>query len=346
MGQNQTDFVPRDDYINLGNYIVDESIPEGDDSDDDPSWWDEESCLVAIDLGYDEGGSGDRLLVSVQIGVTGNARKLKKMWKERLPPRLPYFHSKDFGNRAGGVFTKADLGMAARKRLLSDLTSIIHRHLIAAVTASISIGEYDSLTTQDFRSRVGTAYAFAVNACLLCAYALVVEKNLKPEFNVLIENGHRNSNQVAQILDRLQKIPAEIQANSGEDVIPDLRLLSVGWGGKGDHPILQAADMMAYSEWQGIRESGDPRMWHAIKRAAPPSQYSIYRIDCNAELIREFVSNGTKAFIRKQRKKVRANGKQQRVSEIQQSDGHNPEGRSKDREAADGRGHAAESGSA
>ncbi len=273
---------------------------------------------MAIDLGYDEGGNGDRLLVSVQIGMTGDANKLKKKWKETLPLGLPYFHSKDFGNRVGGKFIKADLGMAARKRLLKDLASIIHRHLIAAVTVSVSICEYASLTTHDFRSRVGTAYAFAIDVCLLSAYALVIEDNLKPEFNVIIEKGHRNSNQVAQILDRLQKIPAEIQADAGEDVIPDLRLLSIGLGEKGDHPILQAADMMAYSEWQGIRQNGNPTIWHAIKRAAPPSKYSIYRIDCNAEVIQQFANNGTKAFVRKQRKRAKTNDALRNVSEVRQ----------------------------
>jgi hypothetical protein len=91
---------------------------------------------MAIDLGYDEGGSGDDLLVSVQVGITQQARKLKRRWKARLPEGLLYFHSKDFGNFSGGVFTKAGLDEAARTVLLKDLASVIHSHMIFAAYRS------------------------------------------------------------------------------------------------------------------------------------------------------------------------------------------------------------------
>ena len=201
--------------------------------------------IMSIDLRFDEGGSGDKLLVSVQIGITEQAKKLRRKWKARLPETLSHFHSKDFGVYNGGVFTKAGLDRPARTLLLRNLASLIHRHFLTAVTARINISEYESLTTQDFRSRVATAYAFAIDACLLMAYAIVKDRGLRPEFNVLIEKGHRNSEQVAQILDALQKFPAELQASMRDDMIPDIRVLTADLGEK-DHPILQAADMVAY----------------------------------------------------------------------------------------------------
>jgi hypothetical protein len=33
---------------------------------------------VTVDLGYDESGAGDILLVSVQVGITEQAKKLKR----------------------------------------------------------------------------------------------------------------------------------------------------------------------------------------------------------------------------------------------------------------------------
>lgn len=51
---------------------------------------------MAFDLGYDEGGAGDTLLVSVQIALTEQARKLKRQWKAALGD-VEFFHSKDLG---------------------------------------------------------------------------------------------------------------------------------------------------------------------------------------------------------------------------------------------------------
>jgi hypothetical protein len=92
----------------FGNNMPAESVTREQNGDDDTSWWDEESVLVAVDLGYDESGAGDILLVSVQVGITEQAKKLKRHWKSRLG-NLEFFHSKDFGNYSHGVFAKAGL---------------------------------------------------------------------------------------------------------------------------------------------------------------------------------------------------------------------------------------------
>ena len=87
---------------------------------------------MAFDLGYDESGSGDILIVSVQVAITEQARKLKRQWKSRLGlANLKHFHAKDFGNYTGGVFTKAGLNQAARHELVNDLAKLIHRHVLA-----------------------------------------------------------------------------------------------------------------------------------------------------------------------------------------------------------------------
>jgi hypothetical protein len=303
--------------------------------DSDPSWWDKDSCLVAIDLGYDEGGSGDKLLVSVQIGITEQAKKLKRKWK--LPGGLPYFHSKDFGVYNGGVFTKAGLGRKARERLVGQLGTAIRQHLLFAVTARISISQYESLTSQLFRSKYGTAYGFAVNACLLCAYGLVTDHGHNPEFNILIERGHRNAEQIAQILEGLQKVPAEVQRTAGDNVIPDLRILTTGLGEKKDHPILQAADMVAYSEWQGLRRA-DPTIWNAINRGSGP--YHTGRVLLGAEAIKMFASEGANSLIRKQRKRAKFHDGKQGISEVRSGDEYSPSSRPKSGESCDGDGDA------
>ncbi len=271
--------------------------------DNDPSWWDEGSILMAIDMGIDEGGDGnDKLLVSVQVGVTDQAKKLKKAWSRRLPADLPYFHSKDFGNYTGGVFTKAGLQRTERQKLLVDLCQIIHRRLLGGVTIHISISEYNRLTTQAFRSRHGTAYGFAVDLCMLGAYKIATEHQMKADLNVLIEDGHRNANQVAQILMRLQKMPDIIRQYLKDEVITDLRVLSAGLGNKKDHPILQSADMLVYSEFQRVVQ-GDASISRALLKSDLP--YVAFEAHCDGELIKELANLATPQVVREWWNKVK-----------------------------------------
>src|SRR5438093_13715818 len=112
---------------------------------------------MAFDLGYDESGSSDILIVSVQVAVIEQAKKLKRQWKARLADanNLKHFHSKDFGNYKGGVFSKAGLSRKQRHELLNDLAKLIHRHVLAGISARVSISEYDRINQLDskFRAR-------------------------------------------------------------------------------------------------------------------------------------------------------------------------------------------------
>ena len=271
---------------------------------------------MAIDIGIDEGGDNrDTLLVSAQFGITADARKMKNAWRSRLPMGLPYFHSIDFGNYTGGVFTKAGLNRAARGELLNDLCRFTHQRLLSSVTMRVSISKYESLTTQDFRSQHGTAYSYAVDLCLLAAYAVIKDFGAKPEFNILIEDGHRNSNQAALILERIKGHSENPLWQYFEDSVTDLKILTAGLGSKKDHPILQSADMLAYSEWQKISR-GDPTIWKALHRRDVRYVTSVVEIDEN--LIVPFVEEATpQAGWRRLRTAKRLYEAKQRISEIQ-----------------------------
>jgi len=72
---------------------------------------------MAVDLAYDASGEGDVLLVSMQIGMTEKAKRMKKLWRKELAKAgIPYFHSKDFDNYTGGIFR--DLSRRTREQLL------------------------------------------------------------------------------------------------------------------------------------------------------------------------------------------------------------------------------------
>jgi len=248
---------------------------------------------MAVDLGYDEGGAGDTLLVSTQIAITEQARKLKRHWKSALG-EVEYFHSKDLENFTHGVFTKAGLDATERQQLLKKLGKIIHRHLTLGITAKISKKLYDSMTTNEFRSRWGTAYTFAVNMCLLGAYLefrMGDEKDFPwpaVDVNVLLEAGHRHCGQALQILNEGNKVPLKKRF---------VTILSAGLGSKKDHPILQAADMLAYTEWQDISSRLSP-LYPVMYRFT--SRYRTARVDCTAELINE-MNQGAFRWLEKRR---------------------------------------------
>lgn len=215
-------------------------VPE---RDDDPSWWDDGDLLMAIDLGYDESGSGDTLLVSMQLGVTEQAKKLKRKWRARLRAAgVEYFHAKEFDNFSHGVFS--GLGRNERGELLRDLSKVIYQHLSIGITAKITKSIYEQKTNQAFRSRWGTAYTFAIQMLVTSAYIYADRSHLHPEFNILVEDGHRHAAQAVESLNATKKAGLALEIPS--------KILSIGLGSKHDHPILQAADMLAYSVWQKI----------------------------------------------------------------------------------------------
>jgi hypothetical protein len=262
--------------------------------DDDPIWWDDGVCLMAVHLGYDESGADDILLVSVQMTVTEQARKLKRQWRSALG-NVECFHSKDLCNFTSGVFTAAGLDRKQREQLLKDLRKIIHRHLALGVTAKISKKLYDSLTTNEFRSRWGTAYSFSINMLMLCAYLEFTTDRDESKYpwppvdvNVLIEDGHRHAKQALEIVQDGKNIPKEHRF---------VNVLTAGLGSKIDNPILQAADMLAYAEWREISQR-DSLLNYTLY--SPTSHYRSARLECTAELIEE-IKKGPEAWMKRKR---------------------------------------------
>jgi hypothetical protein len=205
---------------------------------------------MAVDLGYDESGEvgGDVLVVSMQIGRTEKVRRLNKLWKKELAKaKVPFFHSKDYGNYTSGVFR--DLPRQRRKLLLERLAQLARLRFDIGISAAISQSQYIANTDQDWRSKWAAPYSFLVAILTLSAQVYVKHMNLGYEANVLVESGHRNAGQVLDILRTLADTPKMPE-------ITPLKILSYGLGSKKDHPILQAADMLAFSEWQSIIDGG------------------------------------------------------------------------------------------
>lgn len=229
---------------------------------------------MAVDLGYDESGEGDVLLVSMQVGATKKAKRMKKLWQKELNKAgIPYFHSRDFSNYSGGIFR--DLNQQKRERLLESLAQLARLRLEAGLTAKVSKKLFREMTDHKFRSKYATEYSFAIQMLVLFAYSYLERLGLGFDMNVLIEEGHRNSAQALQILEDVRTAPKA-------DGLAHLNILSVGLGSKKDNPILQASDMLAYSEWQKTT-SGDMVIYDALH--IDWSKYKPQVFDCDACLI-------------------------------------------------------------
>jgi len=244
----------------------------------------DEDWLMAIDLGYDESGADDTLLVSMQLGITEQAKKLKRKWKASLrAAEVDYFHAKEFNNFSYGVFT--GLNRNERDALLRDLSKLTCQHFSIGITAKITKSIYEQKTTQLFRSKWGAAYTFAIQMLVVSAYLYAEHFKLRPEFNVLIEDGHKHAAQAIQTLHDTKEAGMAFAVPS--------KILTIGVGSKLDHPILQAADMLAYSEWQKM-SAGDLTIYNAFH-----PQNSIYQpevVDFDLNLV-DIVSSGAERWM-------------------------------------------------
>jgi len=196
---------------------------------------------MAVDLGYDESGNDKIVIVSMQLATVQKAKKLKTSWREHLKKaNLEFFHSIDFGKIDGGIFRT--MNREERGILLAKLSQIIRTRAEIGLSVWVDIEQYNKKTTQPIRSRFGAAYTHAINVLMLTARLYCFGHGLGIDVNVLIEGGHRNSEQAFQILESLRQLNGHPQAL--------LNILTVSKGDKKNHPLLQAADMLAYSEWQ------------------------------------------------------------------------------------------------
>jgi hypothetical protein len=168
---------------------------------------------------------------------------------------------------------------------LRDLSKLIHQHLSIGITGKITKSIFEQKTTQVFRSKWGTAYTFAIQMLVTSAYIYADRFHLRPEFNILIEDGHKHASQAIEKLNESKKAGLAFQIPS--------RILSIALGSKPDHPILQAADMLAYSVWQKI-SNGDSTIYDALHPTN--SLYLPEFIDFDVELV-DVVTEGAEKWM-------------------------------------------------
>ncbi|HEY1801893.1 MAG TPA: hypothetical protein VGG46_13240 [Terriglobales bacterium] len=203
---------------------------------------------MAVDMGFDESGSHDILLLSVQVGVVQKARRMKTAWKTLLrEAKIPFFHSVDYGNFSKGIFKH--LSRDERQELLSSLSGNLRKRMLFGITGKVTISNWNSKTDPKFRGEWAAAYSFAMQMLMLETRVILEKLRVGYDVNILLEDGHKNAGQAINILRSIK----EKNKHRPEDAV--LNILTEGLGSKTDYPILQAADMLGYSEWQSLIQS-------------------------------------------------------------------------------------------
>jgi hypothetical protein len=221
-----------------------------------PSWWSDDSTLIVIDIGIDESKSppSPLLVLSAIVGNTGSMRKLDKEWKRDLSASgVDYFHAKDHWNFQAAPYH--DIGRIERQKLLERLVSHTQHRFRFGVSAMVDEAEYRANASQRFQSQQGSPYAFAFQILMvLVSIELSRQRRFNQPINILIEDGHNNAMQVIELIEAKKK------RGGG------LTVATHGLGGKKDNPILQSADLLAYS----VSEYYSKGQSDFLSRLAPP----------------------------------------------------------------------------
>ena len=274
---------------------------------------------MAVDMGFDEGGDQDTLILSAQVGIVAQSKKMHTRWKALIrKAELPFFHSIDYDNVTKGIFRH--LSKNERSELLEALCGHLRKRMTVGLTVKMTLSNYKSKTDNEFRSRWAAAYPFCAEVLVSYANLVMQAFGLGDEINILIEDGHPNASQAVGIFERMKK-----SRDGGFAHLP-MHILTVGLGSKADWPILQSADMLAYSEWQNLNgKRGDIYDQLHVKG----SRYQVVYLDLDNDVMDEMLfiakkSDASKALLSEFRKYERTKSQEllndlnQRLREFRQ----------------------------
>lgn len=253
-----------------------------------PSWWANESNLIVIDCGIDESvrSNNKLLVVSAIIGQTSTMRKFANAWAKDLQDfNVDFFHAKDHWNRRAKPYH--GLSMTKRSKLLKRLIGHIHKYVEVGISVAVNVDEYERITTPRFRSNWGAPFAFSIQMLMVLAHLDLKDRNRDREkANVLVEQG-AHIHQALEIIGKAKHSPYAF-----------VRIASAGWGEKTGNPILQAADLLAYSWGEYLTTNRNSSFMQGLAERKP------HRFPClplNTDLV-ERLKSDINAHIERRRK--------------------------------------------
>ena len=250
--------------------------------------------MIALEMYADEsfrGKESDIVLAGFVSSIDAWAN-FSTLWKKRLEQdNHSHFHAARFRSKHSRLF--AALSIHQRAQLLDDLLALIKDHAMVGVSCTINQRDYKSMTTPEFRSRYGSAFAVATAGCFYQA-ARFIESTGAPcdELSVFIEDGHTHGSGAVDLLlyakeqakgIDLDSVPTGTMVFGKPEPMKPLGIGSVGMGSKLTMRPLQAADILAYCTFS------QPDHWSAgvldrIAKSVPVVTKEVDRTD-----IRNFI---------------------------------------------------------
>lgn len=203
----------------------------------------------------DESGHNDKLLVIG--GFVSSPERWLEFSKEcdliKAHFHIPYIHAAElFSPKSTRRY--GHLSLSRRREVLGCLMSAIidHAEFSAAVTVIPSL--YDSLTTNQWRSKHGSSYAGCVNGFLIgLVEYLDMSLGETINLNLFLENGHRNEKEVEEMIRDYKAFYDEFDIPVlGGRAEPVLSIDDYGLIEKRTASPLWAADLICYCTYNQI----------------------------------------------------------------------------------------------
>jgi hypothetical protein len=192
---------------------------------------------------------------------------------------VPYFHMTTFCSAHAKIYRH--LSDTRKVEFLGTILHAIREHAIAGIFSVVLPAEYESLTTPEYRSRNGSAYALCVNGCMVGLWEFLTNQSKRSEtVSIFLEDGHRNSLEAIEQI-RGYKDSTDPVDLSGYEIIegeidplrgPGLKVGSYGLGRKSAMRPLWAADLLAYCIHGSIMNRNDeflPGVMDKIEERVP-----------------------------------------------------------------------------
>jgi hypothetical protein len=118
--------------------------------------------------------------------------------------------------------------MTKRRWLIQHCVQHIHKYAFAGFSVAIDTQEFDEITDQRFKSEWGSSYPFAIQLMFIMIHFHLRKRSaLHEPVNILIEDGHKNSKQIIEIIRNGKKKKGGF-----------IKIGTYGLGGKTGNPIL------------------------------------------------------------------------------------------------------------
>lgn len=256
--------------------------------------WDLNRKVIVLDSYFDESGKedGPTLIVSGFVGNSVDMHKFARDWMAALTGGdVEYWHTKRFRSGSKNELF-AHLSKSQKKDLVKRLIAVINKHMLMGVSVVVNKPEYISLTSDRFRSQWGSSYTFAVQIALFLVSQWLGRKSRQQEpINILLEEGHRNSEQAINHVGRFKN----------HDSASILNLNVYGRGAKKCNPALQAADLLAYSSFEEYRKlRRKPEIFGRLVAPIRPRCPDYIWLNCGPEQI-DIAKRGVEAMFKEKR---------------------------------------------